>query len=120
MDKLRLVLAAALICLALSTAALAATWIIGSPLIYHVKDLSLYQIGMTGSPPAGDIALNTEITFTISLNYSSSPVSGATVYLYNGETQLKSGTTNGNGICILTYTVTPIGDYTFTPRYSAP
>jgi len=106
----------AMFCLVVSTAS-AAYWVIGNPLIYHVKE---YSISMIGSPSEGDITLNTEITFTITLLYGSNPVNGATVYLYDGEASLLSGTTDTSGLCILTYTVIEVRDYIFTPRYLTP
>lgn len=109
----------ALICLVVSTAS-AASWVLGNHLIYHVKDPNAFAISMIGSPLEGDISLNTEINFTITLLYGGNPVNGAIVCLFDGEEFLLSGTTNEYGICVLAYNVTEARDYDFTPRYLAP
>lgn len=100
-----------------SVAAAGSYWVVSSPLIYHVNE---YSISMTGSPEPSTVSKFTTVSFTITLLYGDSPAAAQTVYLYDGETQLLSGTTDIFGQCIMQYQLTEARNYNFTGRYQTP
>jgi hypothetical protein len=96
----------------------AGSWLISKPsLDYSAK---AYSISMIGDPAPSTVPNGTTVTFTITLLFGTSAVFNATVYLYNFDVEVASGSTDSLGTCVLNYTLAYATDYSFTARYLTP